>query len=304
MSETATLEVDRQVEIDRRTDVDESEVDHPQHESTPPLKPVEALRDEQTQLEAWVHQSFAALERLHSDLDEWQQELTRQQADLDENLSNRLDSSEQILQLEKDLDRTEQERDQALQAVLQIEKALEQSQASLAENENHQRAFSEQLEQLQQQGDHVTQQLAQALQEVRQLEGKVHEMDELDRQYTAVQAELKAVREHAEQLSRSLESERHRAGDQQQNWSNELKEMRQLLDRQCDLMVRGSANEATQAPFEPEPEPVVAQTVEPQVMEAEVNMEAAAPLDPETRRSDEIRQHAKDRRAAKRLKRK
>jgi chromosome segregation ATPase len=259
MSETLTLESDRQIEKDSLTDVEEFEVDNRQIEGIPPLKPVEALRDDQTQLEAWVHQSFAALERLHSELDQWQRELTKQQVDLDESLANGHESSEQ-------------------------------------------------LEKLQQQCDLAAQQLAQAIQEVRQLEEEngeqVQEIDKLDRQFTAVQAELKVVREHAEQLTQNLESERQRAAEQQQHWSSELKEMRLLLDRQCELMVRESSEEAPQAPGGPESKLGPERTEESQVMEEEVSVAASDPMDPEAKRSDEIRRRAKDRRAAKRRKRK
>jgi chromosome segregation ATPase len=48
------------------------------------LDPVEALRGEQSQLEAWVRDSVAALDALHDDLNEWQRHLTRQQAELDQ----------------------------------------------------------------------------------------------------------------------------------------------------------------------------------------------------------------------------
>ncbi|NOY29769.1 MAG: hypothetical protein GXP28_06210 [Planctomycetes bacterium] len=47
------------------------------------LEPLEALQEEHTQLESWVHDSFGALEKLHGDLSEWQSELARKQTDLD-----------------------------------------------------------------------------------------------------------------------------------------------------------------------------------------------------------------------------
>jgi len=47
------------------------------------LEPLEALHGEHSQLEAWVHDSFSALEKLHSELTEWQSELARKQTDLD-----------------------------------------------------------------------------------------------------------------------------------------------------------------------------------------------------------------------------
>jgi len=47
------------------------------------LEPLGALHGEQSQLEAWVHDSFSALEKLHSELTEWQSELARKQTELD-----------------------------------------------------------------------------------------------------------------------------------------------------------------------------------------------------------------------------
>jgi DNA repair exonuclease SbcCD ATPase subunit len=48
------------------------------------LAPVAALRGEQTAFEAWVRESFAALDALHGELSDWQRDLTRQQALLDQ----------------------------------------------------------------------------------------------------------------------------------------------------------------------------------------------------------------------------
>jgi chromosome segregation ATPase len=48
------------------------------------LDPVEALRGEQSQLEAWVRESTVALEALNEELTEWQRDLARQQAELDQ----------------------------------------------------------------------------------------------------------------------------------------------------------------------------------------------------------------------------
>jgi chromosome segregation ATPase len=48
------------------------------------LDPVEALRGEQSQLEDWMRESFAALEGMHGELAEWQRDLTRRHAELDQ----------------------------------------------------------------------------------------------------------------------------------------------------------------------------------------------------------------------------
>ena len=48
------------------------------------LAPVEALRGEHSQLESWVRESFSAMDALHGELSDWQRDLTRQQALLDQ----------------------------------------------------------------------------------------------------------------------------------------------------------------------------------------------------------------------------
>ena len=48
------------------------------------LAPVEALRGEHSQLESWVRESFTAMDALHGELSDWQRDLTRQQAQLDQ----------------------------------------------------------------------------------------------------------------------------------------------------------------------------------------------------------------------------
>lgn len=44
----------------------------------------EALAGEHSQLESWVRESFAAMDALHGELSDWQRDLTRQQALLDQ----------------------------------------------------------------------------------------------------------------------------------------------------------------------------------------------------------------------------
>lgn len=60
------------------------------------LAPVETLRGEHSMLEKWLRESFAALETLHEELDDWQRELTRQQAALDQREAAVADASEQV----------------------------------------------------------------------------------------------------------------------------------------------------------------------------------------------------------------
>ena len=43
----------------------------------------ESLRSEQSQLEAWVRDSMAAMDALHAELAEWERDLTRREADVE-----------------------------------------------------------------------------------------------------------------------------------------------------------------------------------------------------------------------------
>jgi hypothetical protein len=43
----------------------------------------ESLRSEQSQLEAWVRDSMAAMDALHAELAEWERDLTRRESDVE-----------------------------------------------------------------------------------------------------------------------------------------------------------------------------------------------------------------------------
>jgi chromosome segregation ATPase len=47
------------------------------------LEPLEVLQSEQVELSSWIHDSFAALEKLHEELTQWQSELARKETELD-----------------------------------------------------------------------------------------------------------------------------------------------------------------------------------------------------------------------------
>jgi DNA repair exonuclease SbcCD ATPase subunit len=134
------------------------------------LAPVEALRGEQSQLESWIRESFAAMDALHAELSEWQRELTRQQALLD--------------QREAALQDTGEARESETVAALERQLAESQEETRQLEEEN--------AEQLQ-------------------------AVEELERQVSALNAELRLVAKHAEE---------------QQTWTSEVRELRRLLERQ------------------------------------------------------------------------
>lgn len=166
------------------------------------MAPVEALRGEQSQLETWVRDSFTALDSLHGELTEWQRDLTRQQAELDQREAAFADASD--------------ERDSALAAKLREELAKARAETRQLEEEN-----GEQLQAL----------------------------DDLDRQLAVAQAELKITRKHHEELSTALATERERGADEHRHWTNELKELRRLMERQGAMLDR-LANEHVAGVFE------------------------------------------------------
>jgi chromosome segregation ATPase len=213
----------------------------------PSFEPVESLRGEQTQLESWVHQSFAALERLHNELNEWQQELTKQQSELDQNQSDWTDS------------------------------------------ESERGKYQDQIDELQEQ-------LEQAHQEVRQLEEELavqaQEYAELEHRCMEAQERLKSVRKYSEQLSCTLESERQQDGSQRQQGNEWLHELGDLMERQDGPWETKSQDVAVSDLGQPLE--VISEAVPPSIQKsANAKKESC----------DEIRQLAKNRRAANRRKR-
>jgi chromosome segregation ATPase len=151
------------------------------------LAPVEALRGEQSELEAWVRESFATLDALHGELSDWQRDLTRQQALLDQRQAAADDAgdvAEQLAEYERRLAEAEDERRQ-----------LE------AEN-------AEQLQTL----EEVERQLAVAKAELRILHRDVHEHAEERRQWLAELRDMRRTVESQGVLLQQL-SERSAEGE-------------------------------------------------------------------------------------------
>ena len=105
------------------------------------MEPLEALQGEHTQLEAWVHDSFGALEKLHGDLSDWQTELARKQTELDlredelEKCQGNTEGLDKLsLQWKKDLELAREEvlqlEDENAEQLLELEK-LERSHLQL-----------------------------------------------------------------------------------------------------------------------------------------------------------------------------
>jgi len=195
------------------------------------LEPLSALQGEHTQLEAWVNDSCEALENLHRELAEWQNELARKQTVLD----LREDALEKC-QIEEDDLGTKVETWQA-------ELALAQQETRQLKEEN---------------ADHLEQ------------------LEQLERRCIELEAELKVADQRSAELAATIEAERARTAEEQAQWKEEFKGMRDLLDKQCSLL-------ATQ--LKPSDQP--ARVVVPENSEASL-------------RSQELRRRAQSRLAAKR----
>jgi DNA repair exonuclease SbcCD ATPase subunit len=79
----------------------------------------ESLRSEQSQLEAWVRDSIAAMDALHAELAEWERELTRREADLERR--------------ENELRQSTSDRDNEVAAELRLLRRMIQRQADTQE---------------------------------------------------------------------------------------------------------------------------------------------------------------------------
>ncbi|MGI9430357.1 MAG: hypothetical protein ACR2NM_16970 [Bythopirellula sp.] len=155
------------------------------------LEPLAAMHGQHNQLEAWVNDSCQALEKLHSELAEWQNELARKQTELD----LREDSLEQCQYHEEELDTQVQKWKSDLEVAKRDMKHLEE----------------ENIDQLEQ-------------------------LEQLERRCIELESELKIAHERTAELTTTLEEERARIAQEQAQWKQEFKGMRELLDKQCELL--------------------------------------------------------------------
>lgn len=113
------------------------------------LAPVEALRGEQSELEAWVRESFTTLESLHDELTEWQRELTRQQAQLDQREAGAADAAAlqaELIKAQDEARQLEQENAEQLQALDDLELQLSAAQAELRLTRKHAEELTDSLD--------------------------------------------------------------------------------------------------------------------------------------------------------------
>jgi DNA repair exonuclease SbcCD ATPase subunit len=79
----------------------------------------ESLRSEQSQLEAWVRDSIAAMDALHAELAEWERELTHRESDVERR--------------ENELRQSTSDRDNEVAAELRLLRRMIQRQADTQE---------------------------------------------------------------------------------------------------------------------------------------------------------------------------
>ena len=110
------------------------------------LEPLQELQGEQTQLEAWVNESFKALESLHGELAEWQSVLARKQTELDMREDNLENFSQDNSHLEEKVTEWESELAQAREEIGQLEEENAEQLQELESLENRHASLESELE--------------------------------------------------------------------------------------------------------------------------------------------------------------
>lgn len=104
------------------------------------LEPLEVLQSEQVELSSWIHDSFAALEKLHEELTQWQSELARKETELD----LRQDALGKSKTAEKGLQKQAIQLEQQLAATKEeLQQLEEENSEQLREFENLEARYSE-----------------------------------------------------------------------------------------------------------------------------------------------------------------
>ena len=168
------------------------------------LEPLESLHGGQSQLEAWVQDSFSALEKLHSELTEWQSELARKQTEIDlrEDAISRTESQTIDGDAEEQI------------AHWQRELAEAREETQLLEEEN--------AEQLQ-------------------------ELENMELKFVKMEKELQDAGKRFAEVNQSLDLERVRSAEEQNQWQGEFRDMRRMMEKQYSLLeerVRDSRDSA------------------------------------------------------------
>ncbi|MCH7751451.1 MAG: hypothetical protein IH898_04780 [Planctomycetes bacterium] len=169
------------------------------------LEPLESLHGEHSQLEAWVHDSFSALEKLHSELTEWQSELARKQTEIDlrEDAISRSDSQTIDGDAEEQIAHWQRELAEAREETQQLE---EENAEQLQELENMELKFVQmenELQDAQKRSAEVNQLLelerVRSTEEQHQWQGEFRDMRRLmEKQYSLLEKRVRDSRDSAE----------------------------------------------------------------------------------------------------------
>lgn len=169
------------------------------------LEPLEALHGEHSQLETWVHDSFSALEKLHSELTEWQSELARKQTELDlrEDSLSRTEPrqasgeiSEQLELLQKDLSEAREEAQQLEEENAEQLQELENMELKIVQLEKELTIAQKRLAEL----NHVLEvERDRAAEEQHHWQGEIRDMRRLlEKQCTLLEDRIRDARESTE----------------------------------------------------------------------------------------------------------
>lgn len=131
--------------------------------------------------------------------------------------------------------------------------ALEQAQAALAAASNQDSGRAE----LQSQLDAKAAELAQLREQLASADGPAvalrQELNDAELERRSLEMELENVRARAVELSDNLAAQKRQANEDRTHWSNELKEMRRVLERQAELLSQrdsraGAAHSSADSP--------------------------------------------------------
>jgi chromosome segregation ATPase len=169
------------------------------------LEPLESLHGEHSHLESWVHDSFSALEKLHSELTEWQSELARKQTEIDlrEDAISRSESQTIGGDAEEQIAHWQRELAEAREETQLLE---EENAEQLQELENMELKFVKMEKELQDAGKRSTEvnqllelERVRSAEEQNQWQGEFRDMRRMmEKQYSLLEERVRDSRDSAE----------------------------------------------------------------------------------------------------------
>ena len=174
------------------------------------LEPLGSLHGEHSQLESWVHDSFSALEKLHSELTEWQSELARKQTEIDlrEDAISRIESQTIGGDAEEQIAHWQRELAEAREETQLLE---EENAEQLQELENMELKFVKMEKELQDAGKRSTEvnqllelERVRSAEEQNQWQGEFRDMRRMmEKQYSLLEERVRDSRDSTEGVADS-----------------------------------------------------------------------------------------------------